>query len=150
MRDSAIGASKAHAALYESMVTSAGGVGHRRRPSSTAQNATLLETARTATGPAKQGIIEYIATLNGISAQKATEIVANANTAQAEQDLKDVSRNRALTVTAEAETAQAQQDINNLIAKNAGKSFGIKIIPGFGSAQANGGTIRRKVAGNRR
>ena len=138
VRDSAIAASKGHAALYESMVTSAGGVATATGKLD-AQNATLLETARTARGPAKEAIIEYIATLNGISAEKATEIVANADTAQAEQDLKDVSRNRALKVTAEAETAQAQKDINSLIAQNAGRSFGITIIPGFKAPLAAGG-----------
>ena len=137
VRDAAIGASKAHAALYESMVTSAGGVATATGKLD-AQNATLLETARTASGPAKQAIIEYIATLNGISVEKATEIVATADTAQAEQDLKDASVNRSLKITAEAETAQAQKDINSLIAQNAGRSFGIKIIPGFKAPQAAG------------
>jgi hypothetical protein len=138
VRDAAISAAKAHTALYTSTTEAAGGVATATGKLD-AQNSSLLTTARTANGPAKEAIINYIATLNGISTDVATEIVANADTEQAEADLKTASANRQTTIKADADTAQANKDLDAVV----NKKRTIVLTPVVGR-YAHGGTVDKR------
>lgn len=148
IRDAAIGAAKAHGELYTSMTEASGAVATSTGKLD-AQNASLIAAARQAGGPARQAIIDYIATLNGIAPEKATEIVATADTAQAEQDLKDASVNRDLTITADAKTAQAEADIDAVVNKK--RTAYVTLTP-IGGKFATGGVVGPEggIAGEKR
>lgn len=114
VRDAAISAAKAHAELYTSL-TEASGATATSTGKLDALNSSLLQSARTATPEAQREIIKYIAAVNGISEEKATEIVANADTDQAAADLAAVSANRATTVQADADLSTANSQMSNFI-----------------------------------
>lgn len=133
IRDAAIDAAKAHAQLYTSM-TEASGATATATGKLDAQNQSLIAAARQASGPSRQAIIDYIATLNGISAEKATQIVATADVAQAETDLADASVARDMTITADAETVQADKDLDKLTQPRT-----ITILTKIRGPQATGG-----------
>ena len=142
MRDAAISASKAHQSLYESMTETAGAV-VTATGKLDAQNDTLLQTAATARGPAKQAIIEYILQLNQIPDDKKTDIIAairagdletakrllddasvtrtaayqadvnNASAAQTRGELDQIAKDRTATVFVQADLAAAQARISS-------------------------------------
>ena len=119
IRDSAIGASKAHAELYTSLIEASGGAATATGKLD-AQNETLLATAKLASGPAKQGILDYIFALNGIPPDKRTDITAALNRGdvdEAKRLLDEASRNRTATVKADADNQslnQTNREIDNV------------------------------------
>ena len=119
IRDSAISASKAHADLYTSLIEASGGAATATGKLD-AQNETLLATAKLASGPAKQGILDYIFALNGIPPDKRTDITAALNRGdvdEAKRLLDEASRNRTATVKADADNAslnQTNREIDNV------------------------------------
>ena len=105
--DAAIKAAKDHAALYSSLTTAAGGV-VTLTGKLDAQNDTLLTTAAAASGPARQGILDYTYALNGIPPDVQTQITAALNRGdvdEAKRLLDEASANRTATVAADADAA---------------------------------------------
>lgn len=81
------------------------------------QNQSLLASARSASGPVRNAIAQYITQLNGIDPVKATEIQALINKgdiAGAEAALNTTSRTRSAAINADAHTANAERDLNNV------------------------------------
>ena len=119
IRDSAIGASKAHAELYTSLIEASGGAATATGKLD-AQNETLLATAKLAGGPARQSILDYTFALNGIPPEKRTDIIAALNRGdvdEAKRLLDEASRNRTATVKADADNAslnQTNREIDNV------------------------------------
>ena len=75
-------------------------------------NASLLTSVATTNGPVKQSIIDYIAQLNGISPEKATEILANTdpnNLSDKKAQLDAVSAARTAAVTVDVNDQQLRQ-----------------------------------------
>ena len=144
VRDAAISAAKAHEALYVSTTQAAGGI-ETATGKLDAQNDTLLATASTASGPAREAILGYIFSLNQIPPDKQTAIKAAIDAhdmATANALINDASKNRTLTITADAETSQAQKDTDDFIKRNNGRKFGIDIIPQFkGNVKQAGGGV---------
>ena len=115
VRDAAITAAKAHAELYTSMTETSGATATATGKLD-AQNQSLLTAAATAKGPARQAILDYIATLNGIPPEKMTEIQAaidRGDLEEAQRLLDEASANRQATINADADTAQANRDIDH-------------------------------------
>ena len=80
-------------------------------------NRSLLEQAATASGPARSAIVDYIATMNDIPPEKASEILAlidEGKLEQAQRKLNRASEPREATITADAETAAAQAELDQL------------------------------------
>lgn len=78
-------------------------------------NRSMTEAARNASGPLRDSIINYIATVNGIPPEKVSEIIADPDYATIEaasSALDDASASRDSQITAEAYTAQAERDLN--------------------------------------
>jgi hypothetical protein len=137
-RDAAISAAQA-AVQYGNDTASASGHTLTAAQRLDTLNASLIYSAQNATPAAKQAIIDYIAETNKISAEKATEIVANAHTDVAEAQLKDVSRTRDALIVAEAVTGTAQQVLDAFVKRNSGTTIPLQIrIPG--AKQEHGGT----------
>ena len=73
-----------------------------------AQNASLLNSAASASGPARQGILDYTFALNGIPPEKQTEILTlldQGKVDQANAVLADASKNRDARLIADADNA---------------------------------------------
>lgn len=87
-RDAALGAADAQVRLAEDHAKAAGETLSADERLD-AYNTSLLESARTATPAARAQIAGYIAEVNGIPLSKATDIVANADTTKAAQELND-------------------------------------------------------------
>ena len=82
-------------------------------------NQGLLSTAATAKGPARQGILDYIASVNQIPPEKLTEIQAaidRGDLALANTLLAQASAPRTAAINADANTAAAQRDLDRLTA----------------------------------
>lgn len=78
-------------------------------------NSSMLSAAAAARGPLRQGIVEYIASVNGIPPEKVSDIIAlidQGKITQAENRLSNVSRTRSSSVQADAITGQAENDLN--------------------------------------
>lgn len=79
-------------------------------------NQSMVAAARQASGPLKQSIIDYIATVNGIPPEKVSEILADPNyktIAAASGALDDASATRQSQIRAEAITGSAESELNN-------------------------------------
>lgn len=77
-------------------------------------NSSMLNSAASASGPLRQSIIAYIAQVNGIPPEKVSEIQAaidNGSVDWANAVLADASKTRDALVVAEAETAQAENEL---------------------------------------
>jgi hypothetical protein len=89
-RQAALDAAAAAARLAEEQARQAGGsLGAEERLD--ALNESLLESARVATPAARDQIAQYLAELNGIPAEEATEIIATADTAAASRALDEAA-----------------------------------------------------------
>ena len=78
-------------------------------------NGKMIESARTAKGPLRDGIINYIATVNGIPPEKVSEILADTNyatVAEAQAALDGASRARQAAIDAQAHTAAANAELD--------------------------------------
>lgn len=85
-----------------------------------AQNRSLLSTGAAASGPGRQGIINYIAAVNGIPPEKVTDILAlmdQGKIAEANQQLAAVSTPRTASVRADADTAAADNELDRVAEK---------------------------------
>jgi hypothetical protein len=78
-------------------------------------NRTMLESASTLKGPARDAILGYIADVNGIPPEKVSEISAALDTGSvdtAATALDTASKARTAAMTADASTATAEKDLN--------------------------------------
>ncbi len=115
VRDSAISSAKAHVALYESLVQTTGAAATATGKID-AQNESLLSTAATAKGPAKQAIVDYIIAVNGIPPDKKTDIIAaiaRGDLEEAKRLLDEASEPRDAAIVADANTGAAESELNN-------------------------------------
>lgn len=81
-----------------------------------AWNRSMVGAARQASGPLRDAIVNYIATVNGIPPEFVTAIVADTNYASVEEAgraLDDVSRTRNAQLDAETDTTQAERALND-------------------------------------
>ena len=137
IRDSAIGASKAHQALYESMTESAGATATATGKLD-AQNATLLQTAATARGPAKAAIEDYLLSVNKIPEDKKTEIKAAINAGDldtATRLLNDASVTRNVAYRSDVDNASAAKTQTELdqLAKDRHINFFPRLVGALGN-----------------
>jgi hypothetical protein len=96
-----------------------------------AQNDALLDTAATANGPARQGILNYVGTVNQIPPEKLTEIQAAIDAGDldtAKRLLAEASAPRTAAINADANTAAAERELDLLT-----KDRIVKISPVFGT-----------------
>lgn len=98
-RDAAISAAEAELQRQEDLAAGAG-ITLSAEAKVSALNKSLVASAQTATPAARAEIIRYIADINGISEKRATDILANADTATAERELNDAARDRTSTIVA--------------------------------------------------
>lgn len=121
----------------------ANGVTTTAKDKQDAWNQAMLTAAGTATGAAKQAIIDYVTEANGIPTNIATEItaaVAAGDLAKANQLLADASKPRSASITADADQA-ALDNVNRKlddIAKERVAKFGVST--GGGSKAFASGT----------
>jgi hypothetical protein len=116
VRDAAIKSAKAHVALYESLVETAGATATATGKID-AQNESLLGQAATARGPARQAILDYIGSLNGIPPEKITEIraaIERGDLAEAKRLLDAASAPRTAAMNADANNAALAQTNRDL------------------------------------
>jgi hypothetical protein len=152
VRDAAIKSAKAHQDLYESLVETSGATATATGKLD-AQNDALLETASTARGPARQAILDYIGSLNGIPAEKMTEIRAaldRGDLAEATRLLNEASKPRTAAMNADANNAalaQTNRDLDSAahprtVQFNA-QAVGLSALTGAfsGAIRAAGGTV---------
>ena len=79
-------------------------------------NGSMIDSARTAEGPLRDAIINYIATVNGIPPEKVSEILADPqyDTIEAAAGALDqAAADREAELLAEARTAQAEKDLEH-------------------------------------
>jgi hypothetical protein len=152
VRDAAIASAKAHQALYVSMTETSGATATATGKID-AQNQSLLTQASTARGPARQAILDYVGTLNGIPPEKMTAIVAAVNAgdlAEAQRLLDEASAPRDAALIADANNAalaQTNKDLDNAahdrtVNFNA-QAVGLSALTGAftGAIRAAGGTV---------
>lgn len=79
-------------------------------------NASMLGSASTANGPLHEAIVNHIASVNGIPAEKVTEILAaTPNIDEQKRLLDEASANRKLTITADADTSAAASAVDAFV-----------------------------------
>lgn len=106
-------------------------------------NASMVDAAAQASGPARQAIVDYIATANGIPANKATAISAALEAGDIEEVnrlINEASKDRAAAVTVDVDSNAVQQANKTLddIAKDRIAKFGVSV--GGGTKAFAGGT----------
>jgi hypothetical protein len=104
-------------------------------------NEGLLNTAAGAKGPARDGILAYVAAVNQIPPEKLTEIQAaidRGDLATAKALLDEASAPRTAAVNADANTAAASRDINAVANKNYQATVTVTAVPGQGVRYAGG------------
>lgn len=102
----------------------------------------LLNTAATARGPARQGILDYIGSVNQIPPEKMTEIQAAIDAGDldtAKRLLNEASAPRTAAIQADANTAAANSELNNTANPN-GRPRIANITPVIGQI-ANAGRL---------
>jgi hypothetical protein len=115
VRDAAIRLAKATAQVGADQAAAAGKV-QTSTAKLDAQNGALLNTAAAAKGPARDGILAYIGSVNQIPPEKITEIiaaVAAGDLDRANKLLADASKPRTAAVKADAETSAANSQLDN-------------------------------------
>lgn len=118
VRDAAVNLAKANAQLAENQATAAGRI-QTATQRLDGQNASLLSTARTAKGAARDAILGYIAVLNGIPPEVLTELLPDLDEISLEEAiarLNGASATRTATIEADAQTDQAKRDLDALTA----------------------------------
>jgi hypothetical protein len=81
-------------------------------------NKKMVESASTLDGPMRDAVLDHIANVNGIPAEKVSEIKAlldEGKVAEAEAALAEASRTRATIIKAEAKTDEAEEALRLLI-----------------------------------
>jgi hypothetical protein len=81
-------------------------------------NKKMVESASTLDGPLRDAVLDHIANVNGIPAEKVSEIKAlldEGKVAEAEAALAEASRTRATIIKAEAKTDEAEEALRLLI-----------------------------------
>jgi hypothetical protein len=113
-------------------------------------NGSMLTSASTASGTLRQAIVDYIAKVNEIPAEKASEILALINEgklAEAQAALNDASRSRESTITADAHTANAEANLNHTARDREAR---IKaVVEGIGDIFGKSATTASPVLGTR-
>jgi hypothetical protein len=140
VRDAAVEAAKGHQALYESLLLADGQLATTTGKLD-AQNQSLLQSAATAKGPARQAILDYIGAVNGIPPEKLTDIkaaIAAGDLETAERLLNEASRSREAAITADAKTEQADADLDAL-AKKKRIAYIDTVLRDFGLTRAGSG-----------
>jgi len=115
VRDSAIRLAKAHQATAEAQAEATGQTLTATQKLDSLNDG-LLDTAATAKGPARQGILDYVASVNQIPPEKLTEIQAAINAgdlALAKTLLDQASSPRTAAMRADADTAAANKELDN-------------------------------------
>lgn len=113
-------------------------------------NASLLTSVASTKGPVRDALIGYIAQLNGIPSDKATEILANTddkNLAEKKAAIDAISQNRALSIKVDADTSYATQQVNSWMRENADQTITIhtEVVNPDGTISTS--TRRMKMAG---
>jgi hypothetical protein len=124
-----------------------------------AQNSSLLASAASASGPARQGILDYTFALNQIPPDKQTEIRAlidQGKLVEANAALNGASRNRTATMTADNNAgalAQTDRELNNVARDRLVHITAIPVIgkilggiPGFGTSTTTAATAAAPAA----
>jgi hypothetical protein len=80
-------------------------------------NAAMIRAAQQASGPTRKAILDYVSAVNGIPAEKMTEVralVDSGDVFRAQLTLADLSKARSTTVRADANTATAKRMLDDL------------------------------------
>jgi hypothetical protein len=112
----AVGNADATVRLAQDTATASGATfGHTQRLDT--WNATMLTSAANANGPLHQAIVDHISAVNGIPAEKVTDILAHTpNLEEQKNAIDDASKNRELTIKADADTSAASHAITSFVA----------------------------------
>jgi hypothetical protein len=110
-------------------------------------NGSMLEAARSAQGPLRDSIVNYIATANQIPPEKVTEILANpdyAGIAAGSNALNKASETRTAYINAEARNVgSVAYELDKLAAQRFAVITAVNNVPrGVNRAQATGGIVR--------
>jgi len=108
--DSATGAADAQAELNEELAAAEGKTISAADALDT-WNRTVLDSARSASGPLKASLIEAIALKNGLTTNEVMEVLAIADADVAAARLAELSEPREMLITADANTAAADEKI---------------------------------------
>jgi hypothetical protein len=126
--------------FYGDALDDAGAASKRAAGQADAQTAALLQAAAAASGPARAGILAYIAVLHNIPPDVFTEIQAAIRAGdipRATKLIDDASKNRDTTIVVDADTSRARSAIASVINQRYNAQLGV-IGP---APHARGGTV---------
>lgn len=107
-------------------------------------NRSMLEAAAAASGPLRQSILDYTASVNGIPPEKVSQIRAlidQGKIAEAERLLNTTGRNRVAQLLAQANTAEAERALNELARDRISNINPVVRPPGTGGVRHSGGRV---------
>ena len=133
--DSAIALAKAHQDTAEAQAKARGETVTATQKLDSLNDG-LLDTAATAKGPARQGILDYIGSVNQIPPEKLTEIQAAIDAGDldtAKRLLNEASAPRSAAIKADANTTAAENELNN-VARERTAMITAKLNPNYGAA----------------